>query len=150
MLLLLWYMYVFILYSVGVLNSTSELTQFTQGIYLFIFYLFIYLFIFESCMCLLILFAWPVLKGSGISQCLENKLRLVWLCDTLNVVFHNFLEVPKTFYWNILNLKPVKYLSQGLKFAIPSKLPIFLILNLVIPIYCHKFPTIFISPSHLI
>lgn len=143
MLLLLWYMYVFILYSVGVLNSTSELTHNLHKE-------FIYLLIFESCMCLSILFAWPVLKGSGIPQCLENKLRLVWLCDTLNVLFHNFLEVPKTFYWNILNLKSVKYLSQGLKVAIPSKLPIFLIFNLVIPIYSHKFPTIFISPSHLI
>ena len=137
------HVYVFILYSVGVLNSTSELTHNLHKE-------FIYLLIFESCMYLSILFAWPVLKGSGIPQCLENKLRLVWLCDTLNVLFHNFLEVPKTFYWNILNLKSVKYLSQGLKVAIPSKLPIFLIFNLVIPIYSHKFPTIFISPSHLI
>ena len=57
MLLLLWYMYVFILYSVGVLNSTSELTHnlHKEFIYLFI-YLF-FKFIFKSCMCLIILFA---------------------------------------------------------------------------------------------
>ena len=144
MLLLLWYMYVFILYSVGVLNSTSKLTHtlHKEFIYLFINFWVMYVPFNFVCLTCPQRFRNTSMFRKQVKTCLT-----VWY---IKCPFYNFLEVPKTFYWNILNLKSVKYLSQGLKVAIPSKLPIFLIFNLVIPIYSHKFPTIFISPSHLI